>query len=80
MVEPGQIEQAKEPKSCKKKDVGEEEPGNAEQCGGDEESHPEEDGERLQSPLHLAQSCTMFRCYLGMETNHGLVNIGAVIF
>ena len=59
MVEPGQIEQAKEPESREEKDVGEEEPGNAEQCGGDEESHPEEDGERLQSPLHLVQSCTM---------------------
>ena len=59
MVEPGQIEQAKEPESCEKEDVGEEEPGDAEQCGGDEESHPEEDGERLQPPLHLVQSCTM---------------------
>ena len=59
MVEPGQIEQAKEPESREKKDVGEEEPGNAEQGGGDEEPHPEEDGERLQSPLHLAHSCTM---------------------
>ena len=51
MVEPGQIEQAKEPESREKEDVGEEEPGNAEQGGGDEESHPEEDGEGLQPPL-----------------------------
>ena len=59
MVEPGHIEQGEEPEPGEEEEVGEEKPWQAEQGGGDEESHPEEDGEGLQSPLHLVQSCTM---------------------
>ena len=51
IVEPANIEQGKQPEPGEEKEVGEEDPGEAEQGGGNKESHPEEDGKGLQPPL-----------------------------
>ena len=47
MVEPGHIEQGEEPEPGEEEEVGEEKPWQAEQGGGDEKSHPEEDSKCL---------------------------------
>ena len=51
MVEPGHIEQGEEPEPGEEEEVGEEKPWQAEQGGGDEKSHPEEDSKSLHPPL-----------------------------